>query len=136
GKLKKKAPNPYMLYQIQLIPHFKRHGYSAAGINSTLSELWKGLSAKGKNAYRLQSRNIQAYLDKKNSQMELLSNFWQIMMEKPNVAAKEKTSNRDCVPKSACIPVLSDEHMVPLGDHPVEFEIDNECFSIMFPVLP
>ncbi|KAJ1985523.1 hypothetical protein GGI25_006502, partial [Coemansia spiralis] len=137
GKLKKKAPNPYMVYRLQLVPHFKGHGYSAEGINKVLSELWKGLNVRGKNAYKLQSRNIQAYLDKENNQVGPLSNFWQLMMTKPSTAAKKEMFKKDlCVPKNTCIPVLYDRHMVPFGDYAVEYEIDGECFNIMFPVWP
>ncbi|KAJ1733663.1 hypothetical protein LPJ72_002754 [Coemansia sp. Benny D160-2] len=63
GKLKKRAPNAYMLFRLQLIKYFKGTGHKPDQINSIISRLWGNLDSSNKQNYILVSRKIQRCLD-------------------------------------------------------------------------
>ncbi|KAJ2514802.1 hypothetical protein GGI11_003962 [Coemansia sp. RSA 2049] len=48
GKLKKRAPNAYMLFRLQLIKYFKGTGHKPDQINSIISRLWGNLDITAK----------------------------------------------------------------------------------------
>ncbi|KAJ2568573.1 hypothetical protein IW140_003779 [Coemansia sp. RSA 1813] len=137
GKLKKKAPNAYMLFRLQLIKEFKGIGYKPDQINSIISNLWSQLSKENKGRYTCASRDIQKYLDKANIEsflsIDLNGNLFN-SVPCVSVAKTKKTQRKkqDLVP----IPILYDIKSISSIDNIPILVFDTNCTGLIYPVQP